>query len=105
MENISSYLDKFKEDQAITDVTYRNQRDELVAHFVRGINELRVGTKFKPITPKMVAIRINKNPFLARNDSEVYNLLKHCQNKKNYAKFFWVTNESKKTDTPATTQT
>lgn len=67
----------------------RSQRDELVNHFVQGINKERLGTKFKPITAKQVALRLNANPHFKGQDGEIYMLLKECQQKGTFKKFFW----------------
>ncbi len=92
MNNLGTFLDKFLE-KKFEDVPFRNYRDELVAEFVDGINKSRIGTKFKPITAREVALRINKNAFLAKheNNGEVAYLLKQCKERNNYSKFFWVT--------------
>jgi hypothetical protein len=96
-EVFSTYkLPQFKEKKELKKREFINYRDELVTHFVEGINQLRAGTKFKPITKRTVALRLNRNPLLSKNDGEVAYLLKHCQGKKNYSKFFWVTNPVKK---------
>lgn len=67
----------------------RGPRDELVSLFVEGINRERKGTKFKPITEKQVALRINANPHFKGRDGEVHYLLKQCQEKGTFKKFFW----------------
>ncbi len=67
----------------------RGPRDELVEQFVRGINQERLGTKWKPITAKAVAIRINANPHFKGRDGEVHLLLKECEKRGTFKKFFW----------------
>ena len=93
MENISIHLDenlKSLTQPKKETVAYRGWRDELVDGFVKGINSQRVGTKFKPISHKQVALRINGNPFFKQRDGEIELLLKDCVKKGNYKKFFWV---------------
>lgn len=68
---------------------YKNRRAELIGEAVKDINLLRAGTKFKPITARLLAIKINKNPFL-KSDGELSLLLQDCQKKRNYAKLFWI---------------
>lgn len=68
---------------------YKNKRAELIGEAVKDINSLRVGTKFKPLTDRLLAIRINKNPFL-KSDGELEFIIKQCRDKRNYAKLFWI---------------
>ena len=60
-----------------------------IGEAVKDINSLRVGTKFKPLTDRLLAIRINKNPFL-KSDGELEFIIKQCRDKRNYAKLFWI---------------
>ncbi len=69
---------------------YRSRRDEIVAEYVKEINQERLGTKYKPITKKEVALRLNMNPKLAKHDGECELLLKTCIAKSSFSKFFWV---------------
>lgn len=68
---------------------YKNKRAELIAEAVKDINLLRLGTKFKPITERLLAIKCNKNPFL-KLDSELELVIKDCKKKRNYSKLFYV---------------
>lgn len=77
---------------------FKNRRDELVHLITEGINQTRVGTKWGKITKRTVALRINSNPYLSKDDGEVDLLYKECEKKGNYSKFFWVT---KKLSTPS----
>lgn len=67
---------------------YKNRRAEIIAELVKGINAKRVGTKFKPITERWLAIKCNKNPFL-KSDGELELLKKDCEKVGNYKKLFW----------------
>lgn len=64
----------------------------MVSKITNGINSLRLGTKFKPVTTRRVAILVNKNPHFKGRDGELELLLKDCLKKGSFAKFFWVTN-------------
>ena len=67
---------------------YKNRRAEIIAEFVKGINISRIGTKYKPTTERLLAIKINRNPFL--KESELEFILKECNRVGNYKKLFWV---------------
>lgn len=68
---------------------YKNEREEIVAEFVKEINYHRVGTKYKPVTPKQIALRLNGNKILAKSDSECRLLLKKCIDKNSFSFFFY----------------
>lgn len=68
---------------------YKSKRAELIGEAVKDINSLRVGTKFKPLTDRLLAIKVNKNPFL-KSDGELEFIIKQCRDKRNYAKLFWI---------------
>jgi len=70
---------------------FRSRKDELVDRLVSGINLSRVGTKYKPVTHRQIAIRVNKNPFFKGRDGELELIIKTCEEKSNYSKFFYVT--------------
>lgn len=75
-----------------TPVAFKSRRDELVSRITDGINAHRIGTQWKPISTRTVAIRINLNPAISKDDGELELLIKDCESKGNYKKFFWVTN-------------
>lgn len=68
---------------------YKNRRDELIQTTVENINRLRVGTQYKPITAKWLAIKCNANPFL-KDTTELELVIKDCKTKGNYKKLFWL---------------
>lgn len=70
---------------------FKTRREELIARLTDGINLKRVGTKYKPVTTKQIAIRINRNPFFKGRDGELELLIRTCEEKGNYSKFFYVT--------------
>jgi len=86
----------FKEDKLIQfelksePSIYRSRHEELVARLANGINLKRIGTKYKPITTKEVALRINKNVWFKGRDGELDLLIRTCEEKGSYSKFFWV---------------
>ncbi len=71
---------------------FRSRRDELVSLMTDGINSYRVGTKWKPVTKRYIAIQVNKNPAFTGNDGELELVYKDCIKKGSFAKFFWITN-------------
>lgn len=84
-----------KIEQTIEKTIFRSRRDELISRLTDGINKLRKGTKYGPINKRTVAIKANSNPFL-KNDGELELLIKTCEQKNNYSKFFWITKIIKK---------
>lgn len=75
--------------------TFKTRREEIVDKYVKSINVLR-GGKFKPITHKEVAIRLNSNRFLV-DDGEAELLFKKCESKQSFAFFFYCAPLWKKT--------
>lgn len=86
MQQISNLIKEYK----VIETSYKNKRDEIISLMVDEINKLRVGTKFKPITKRLIAIKANKNPFL-KDDGELELIYKECKEKQNFSKFFWIT--------------
>lgn len=66
---------------------YKNRKAEIIAELVKGINLSRIGTKYKPTTERLLAIKINRNPFLT--ESELEFILRECNRVGNYKKLFW----------------
>ncbi len=62
-------------------VTYKSKRDELISLIVDDINKLREGTIYKPVTKRLMALRINQNPFLSKDDTALEELFNECHNK------------------------
>lgn len=88
MENIKQHLDinKYKVGKS----EYKNHRDFLIKNAVKEINKLREGTNFKKETAKGLAIRINQNPFLSKDDGELEYILSICSMKGNYSRLYWI---------------
>ena len=74
----------------ITTTIFRSRRDELISRLTDGINMKRIGTKYKPVTERSIAIRVNKNPYFKGQDGELELLIKTCEEKGSYSKFFFV---------------
>jgi hypothetical protein len=70
---------------------YKSRREEIIADLVKGINQSRIGTKYKPITEKWLSIRINRNPFLTGDTGtqELGFIKKECERIGNYKRLFW----------------
>lgn len=70
---------------------YNSRREEIIADLVKGINQSRIGTKYKPITERGLAIRINRNPFLTGDTGtqELDYIRNECNRVGNYKKLFW----------------
>jgi hypothetical protein len=73
-----------------TEKKFKNWKDELVTEFTNGINQSRIGTPYKPIKEKLVALRINSHPIYRDDQSECYQLLKVCK-QKHFGIFFKAT--------------
>jgi len=86
-----NYSDNLKPnfEYKIQESTFKNRRAEIVAEFVKHINIERKGTKYKPITDKLVALRLNANKKTAKDDDECQYLLNECLRKKSFSTFFW----------------
>ena len=71
------------------EVKYKNERDEIISKMVIEINRLREGTKYKPITKRLLAIKVNKNPFLKSN-IELQLVFSECLKNGSFARLFWL---------------
>lgn len=56
-----------------------NERQAVIKEFVDEINKERIGTKWKPITPKAVAIKLG----MLKSTRELYEFLSECRDYKN----------------------
>lgn len=56
-----------------------NERQAVIKEFVDEINKERIGTKWKPITPKAVAIKLG----MLKSNRELYEFLSECRDYKN----------------------
>jgi hypothetical protein len=87
-------IDRYKSQKKVA----RSARDEIINAFVEGINNERKSTGLKPLNPRVIAVLINKNPFLANSVSECWNLYNECKKNGNYKKFWWVVKPKKPVD-------
>ena len=69
----------------------KSKKDCYVKQIRQGINDEREGTKYKPITDRTVAIKINKHPALKNNYTELHQLVKKCREVGFTKMFFWAT--------------
>ena len=67
----------------------RNVRQQFTDEAVAIINKSREGTKWKPVTKRAVAIRINLVCPKEGGDAWVVDFRKACTSSKNYSKTFW----------------
>ncbi len=67
----------------------RNVRQQFTDEATAIINRDRLGTIWKPVTKRAVAIRINLVCPKEGGDAWVHDFRKQCQTAKNYSKCFW----------------
>lgn len=78
---MTTLFERFEQKTNIT-----SERQEIVKGFVEAINSERIGTKYKPVNPKMVAIKLAETKM---TKSELYWFLKKCQNATSFGKCFF----------------
>jgi len=88
-KHISEIFTKSLEDTFNKVTEFKNERDEVISRMVIEINRLREGTKYKPITKRLLAIKINKNPFL-KDLGELQLVFSECLKNGSFAKLFWL---------------
>lgn len=81
---LSINIDNYFQEKTV----YKNRRDEIISLMVEDMNELRKVAGLKPLTKRTVAIRLNRNPFYAKDDTAVENLYLMCKGWKHYGKFW-----------------
>jgi hypothetical protein len=69
---------------------YKSDRAELFYRLLEGWNKDRVKAGYLPLSKTRLAIAINANPFLKKDDGELLNLIKECEEKGNYKKAQWI---------------
>lgn len=79
--NQQAILDRFKTPQT----NIRSERAEIIKQFVDGINIERINTKYKPVTPRAVAIKLGH----IKDKRDLYYFLKKCQNADSFGKCFF----------------
>lgn len=96
MKTMDSILDQLpKKEQSLSSlfashvIDTRNVRQQFTDEAVAIINKSREGTKWKPVTKRAVAIRINLVCPKEGGDAWVVDFRKACTSSKNYSKTFW----------------
>ena len=56
-----------------------NERQEVISYFVEEINKERINTKYKPVTGRMVAIKLS----ILKTTQELYQFFSECKDYKN----------------------
>lgn len=74
----------FQNKQFQKEKTPRSERADLIERFLTRINAERVGTKWKPLTARAVAIKIGHIP-----TEDLYYCLKQCQQSQSFGKTFF----------------
>lgn len=68
-----------------------SERAELIGQFVEGINSCRINTKYKPVTAKLVGIKLAHLSL-----SDMYFFLKKCEQSGNFSRCFFGLLKTKK---------
>lgn len=86
----TSLQDRFKTIQAPKPKsTITNQRQEIVKMFLDRLNAARAGTKYKPLTARFVAIKLQ----WWKDNQSLREFYGYCNEAKNFSStFFWMTN-------------
>ncbi len=82
------FVPTFHKNGAIT--LGEDRRVYLFNRLLNGWNKERKIAGFKEISPKRLAVAINSNPFLKKDDGEFELLIKECEEKGSYKKAQWV---------------
>lgn len=66
----------------------RSEREELVGMFLERLNNARLGTKYKPLTGRAVAVKLSHIP-----TGDLWAFYQQCERANNFsAYFFWALN-------------
>lgn len=75
----------FQKYQATQPVLIRSERDEILQKFIDRLNQARIGTKYKPLSGRAVAIKVSHIP-----TSDLHAFYRQCEQAKSFsAYFFW----------------
>lgn len=102
MKKIEINPDFFNKLQLKVDVPYKSWRDELFHRLWNGWNRARESAGFPKLSKSRLAIAINLNPFLKKDDGELELLIKECERVGNYKKAHFILFGSKKTNAKKT---
>lgn len=86
MDISQNSLDRFLNQE----IEYKNRKEELVDKIVTGINQLRVGTEYKPVSHRLIALKINSHPILKKDLGELELLYRECMSRGSFSKFWWI---------------
>lgn len=69
---------------------YKSRRDELFFRLLNGWNTARKEAGYLPLNTKRLAVAINNNPWLKKDDGALETLIVECEKKGNYKKAQWI---------------
>lgn len=97
MENISEILNKIDRSQK-SKIT--NERQDIIRQFLEEINKERIGTKYKQLTGRAVAMKVSH----LKDNSTLYYFLSQCKDYKNrngsFSKYFFGSLKVREEKTP-----
>jgi hypothetical protein len=86
MNNITSLLPELDK---IAKSRITNERQFIVSQFVEALNNERIGTKYKPLSPRAVAVKLGH----LKDNHTLYYFLSQCntykRTKGSFSKCFW----------------
>lgn len=65
---------------------YKSRRDELFFRLLNGWNTSRKEAGYLPLNAKRLAVALNSNPFLKKDDTALEAIIRECEAKGNYKK-------------------
>ena len=71
MQNISLFLPQLDE---INKSKITNERQDIIRQFVENINAERIGTKYKPLSPRAIAVKVGH----LKDNQTLYYFLSQC---------------------------
>jgi hypothetical protein len=77
-------IDTFFQQRIIEKKVFNSQRAELLETIITKINQERVGTKWKPVTPVQIAVKLK-----GIKTGELVGFVKTCTQSDNFSKCFW----------------
>ena len=63
----------------------QSERADIIRQLVEGINRERIGTQWKPVQPRVVAIKVGH----LKTNADLYYLLSICKNAKSFGACFF----------------
>lgn len=80
MKKLSDYFAKTAQPKT----TFKSQRAELMHTIIHTINKQREGTKYKPVTPVQIGVKLKH-----MSTSDMVGFVKECQQARNFSECFW----------------